>query len=93
MAGLSQCKVPPISLARPGFACRLPGHPPLPGFGEEGRPSKCGGRGGDSLLHSSHLKGFTRCHPSSGADLFRITSQLLPNRPNPLVSRLSYRHN
>ena len=71
-AVLARCSVPPEILARPGLACRLPANSPLPETGEEGCPSKCGGRGGGFLLLSLHLKGFVRCHPSGGSGLFRI---------------------
>ena len=63
----------PVSVARPGNACHFPADLPFPEQGGGGAPFNCGGRGGGFLLLSLHLKGFARCHPPSGAGLFRIT--------------------
>jgi hypothetical protein len=72
-AGLPRCKVLPITVARPGFACRPPTNLLGPEQGDVGCPLKRGGRGGVFFPLSSHLKGFARCPPSGRAALFRIT--------------------
>ena len=63
----------PVSVARPGNACHFPADLPFPEQGGGGAPSIAGGGAGVSFSVLLHLKGFARCHLSSGAGLFRIT--------------------
>ena len=63
----------PVSVARPGNACHFPADLPFPGTRGRWGPFQLRGRGGGFLLLSHDLKGFARCHLSSGAGLFRIT--------------------